>query len=107
MVALQLRIEEQFGLGDEGSPRLSSNQGNFVLSGFSNHTLRVCSQSEKKFCTSDSRERESANIRRTCCSSTAGSRSLLLIARSSSVSSGMLLHKANDRREANSTSGTL
>ena len=43
-------------------------------------------------------------MRRTCCSSTAGSLSLPLMARSSSASSGMLLHRKNDSREASSRS---
>ena len=42
----------------------------------------------------------SASIRRTCCSSTAGSLSLPCAARSISSSSGMLLHRKNDSREA-------
>ena len=50
------------------------------------------------------RDRGSAIIRRTCCSSTAGSLSLPCVATVSSSSSGMLLHRKNDNREASSRS---
>ena len=43
---------------------------------------------------------ESASMRRICCSSTLGSLSLPLTATSRSSSSGMLLHRKNDSREA-------
>ena len=47
-------------------------------------------------------ERGSASMRRTCCSSTLGSLSLPCSATVSSSSSGMLLHRKNDRRDASS-----
>src|ERR1700682_2082448 len=43
-------------------------------------------------------------MRRTCCSSTTGSLSLLRTARSRSSSSGMLLQRKNESREASSRS---
>src|ERR1700682_1999672 len=52
------------------------------------------------------RARGSPNMRETCCSRTGGSCNFPRIARSSRVSSGMLLHKKNDNREAKSTSET-
>ena len=45
-------------------------------------------------------------MRRTCCSSTAGVFSRPALASASSSSSGMLLHRKNDSREASSTSLT-
>ena len=86
--------------------RLSSNHGYLRLaSGVSSQTLRTCSHWLKKFCTSAVRARGSASMRRTCRSNTFASRSFPRIARSSSSSSGMLLHRKNDRRDASSTSG--
>ena len=55
-----------------------------------------------KFATSAS-ARGSAIIRRTCASSTPGSRSCPAIARSSNSSSGMLVHRKNDSRDASSS----
>ena len=49
-------------------------------------------------------ERESANIRSTCCFKTAGSMSWLRAATSSSSSSGMLLQRKKESREASSRS---
>ncbi len=59
-----------------------------------------------KLVTSDSRLCRSASMRRTCSSKTLGSFSLPCSARPSSSSSGMVLHRKNDRREASSRSLT-
>ena len=59
--------------------------------------FRRYSHCSAKLSTSDA-ERGSASIRRTCCSSTFGSRSFPRPARSSSSSSGMLLQRKNDKR---------
>ena len=49
-------------------------------------------------------DRGSLSIRLTCCSRTAFSCSLFWLASFNSSSSGMLLHRKNDRREASSRS---
>ena len=50
------------------------------------------------------RDRRSASIRRTCCSRPAGVLSVPRVAASSSSSSGMLLHRKNESRDARSMS---
>ena len=75
------------------------------MSGVIDARLRRCSHCEAKLVTS-ARDRSSAIIRRTCRSSTAGSWSLPAIASSSSSSSGILLHRKKDSRDASSMSLT-
>ncbi len=85
---------------------LSSKSGNISRSGttFASR-LRSCSHWPVKFSTSAS-ARSSSSMRCACAASTLGSRSRPAAARSSSFSSGMLLHRKKDRREASSTSLT-
>ena len=64
-------------------------------------TLRSCSHWPAKFATR-AWAFGSASIRRTCCSSTSGSCSVPASAASSRASSGMLLHRKNERRDASS-----
>ena len=85
------------------SRRLSSNSGNRLTSGVTARMFRSSSHCAAKLLTSAD-ERGSASIRRTCAASTARSFSFPLSAASSSSSSGMLLHRKNDSREASSRS---
>ena len=82
---------------------VSSKVGNASRSGALFSRFRSASHWSGKFFV-NAFERSSASIRRTCASSTPGARSRFRLARFSSSSSGMLLHRKNDRREASSVS---
>ncbi len=83
--------------------RLSSKSGNSSEFGSTLLTLRSCSHWPAKLLTSAC-DFGSASMRRTCCSSTAGDFSLPWLATFSSSSSGMLLQRKNDKRDASSRS---
>ncbi len=83
--------------------RSGSNSGKMVGSGVWVSSAPSCSHWKPKLVTSDS-ARGSASIRRTSASSTLGWLSLLSSASFSSGSSGTLLQRKKDRREARSRS---
>ncbi len=83
--------------------RFSSNSGKMFGSGSQVCALRTPSHWLAKLSTSE-RERGSRSMRVTWRDSSAGARSCPCAARSSSVSSGMLFHRKNDRRDASSKS---
>ena len=85
---------------------LSSKSGNSSRSGVTRDSSpRSCNHWPVKFDTSAS-ARGSASMRRTCASSTPGRRRRPAVAAFSSCSSGMLLHRKKDSRDASSTSLT-
>ena len=85
--------------------RLSSKSGNRFTTGSLVFSDRTFSHWPVKLVISAS-DFGSASMRRTCFSSTAGSLSLPCAARSISSSSGMLLHRKKDSREASARSLT-
>ena len=94
-------LEQQLGFARERLPQVVVELGNRSLSGTAFLRFRSCSHWPAKLLTSAS-DLGSASMRRTCCASTARSCSRPRAARSSSWSSGMLLQRKNDRREARS-----
>src|SRR5579863_556566 len=86
--------------------RLSSKSGNSLGSGAKFFRFRRYSHCAAKLLES-AWDRGSASILRTWLSSVAGSLSLLAAARFNSSSSGRLLHKKYERREASSRSSIL
>ena len=83
--------------------RLSSKWNSSSGLGRNPGTFRMCSHWPAKSSTSAC-ERGSASMRCTCSRRTSGSCNVPCTATSTSSSSGMLLHRKNERREASSRS---
>ena len=107
VVLFQLRVEKQLRLGDERGTEIVVKPGKLGAIRIEQPYIASLQPVREEILDQRrARARGSANMRETCCSRTAGSCNLPRMARSSRVSSGMLLHKKNDNREASSTSET-
>ena len=103
-VLAQLCFDEQLGLPPHRAAQAARRSpGTSARSARRCAMLRSCSHWPAKFSTS-ALAFGSASMRRTCWASVAGSCSLPRSARSSSSSSGMLLQRKNDSRDASSRS---